>query len=670
MKDYLEGISVSEKPQFGEIGELIYLRTYSRWSEENNRREKWGETVKRTVNWSGSLVDNFPEQEAKELFDNWNNLRAFPSGRSLWTAGTEFSKNHGFGNFNCAFSEMLSPQDFYELVYLLMNGCGVGFRVTRDNIQKLSEKYPLVDHTIGLTVEPYNYVGTPKQLEHTIVKRDVSILKITVGDSREGWSEAVREYIAAVTGQYGDIRRIIIRVDFIRKFGEPLGQFGGYASGPQPMIDFFNDAHRVLFSDNRGWTSLKVHDLCCMTGRMVVSGGSRRSSLISLGDYDDPEFINAKTGNWHEKYPWRSQANNSVIFPEKPDSDTLKNIFELIAEYGEPGFINEQSAKQRRDDFRGVNPCVEVLLGTDNDGKGLGLCNLVTTNLMAFVKDGKIDYESLDRTTKLQARHNLRVTNVKLEIGNWNDVQKRDRLLGMSFTGFGDLIDALNLSSERQKQLLLRLNKVSRSEADNYAQEIGISKSRLVTTLKPEGSITNLPGVSSGIHNNFGPYYIRRVRISEADAVAQSLIQQGYSYEHDVFNHNTLVFSFPISTPAKKYAYEYSAIDMLERYKMAMTNYVEHNCSITVYFEEQEIDDIVNWLLKNWEHYVAVSFLKKSDDSYPQMPYERITKDQFNKMKAETKDYDRSVLDAIENKGMVATDDLENECSGNSCPIR
>ena len=575
-----------------------------------------------------------------------------------------FTLSNGVLTRNCSFLDIQSPNDLAELTYLLMSGSGVGFRVTNDNIAKLNENFPLVSFNPKLIVEDYNYVGTPSKVTETSIAQVGETFKLVVGDSREGWSQAVVSYIEALTGKYGTFKRIVVNVDYVRPLGSRLSTFGGHASGPEPLISFFKDSHRVLLSDLLGWTSVKALDICNMIGRTVVAGGSRRSAQIALGDADDQEYINAKIGDWEETAPWRSQSNNTVVFREQPTRQQLRDIFERIMEYGEPGFLNEVEAQRRRPNFRGINPCGEILLDSN------GLCNLTTINLMGFIRGTKqIDWNGLERAIQLQARHNLRVTNVELELHNWNQVQKRDRLIGMSFTGFGDMVDKLNMSPRNQRKLLKWLQETARDAANDYASHMGIPQPLLATTVKPEGTVTQLPGVSSGVHPNFGPQFIRRVRISEVDAVAQALQSAGFKHERDNFNHNTLVFDFPIQTPAKKFSYDYSAVDMLNRYKLVMDHYVEHNCSITVYLEESEIEPVIDWLMDNWNSYVAVSFLPKSTGKYEQMPYEAITKKQFEKLKKDTPEFSRDVLEYIEGNTMAATEDFEG-CDQGVCPIR
>ncbi|QAY18110.1 ribonucleoside-triphosphate reductase [Thermus phage TSP4] len=345
-------------PDFGPIGEIIYLRTYSRYLPELGRRENWDETVDRVARFSTSLAPSPPGEE-EALKQVLLNLKGFTAGRTLWIGGTPYSQEgNGQAQFNCAFMDVEEPKDFHDMVFLLMSGSGVGFRATRDNLEKLNRTLP-IQRVAEVVVKPYEFYGydhyfysdktvfsyTPYDYEFRIV----------VGDSREGWAEAVQLFLQAVTSY----KRVVIDVNRVRPMGERLKTFGGYASGPEPLIEFFQTVPEILKREPVGkWTSTKVLDIMNLIGRMVVAGGTRRSAQIALGDAEDLEFVNAKTGEWWAKYPWRTQSNNTVVFRQKPDRETLRAIMEKVLQYGEPGFLNEEAAKKRRPNFRGINPCL------------------------------------------------------------------------------------------------------------------------------------------------------------------------------------------------------------------------------------------------------------------------------------------------------------------------
>lgn len=654
------------QPNFGPIGEVVYSRTYSRPIQELSRREYWHETVERVVNFSASLAP-ISQEEAEDLYDRIWSMKMFPAGRTLWAGGTGMSSSQ----FNCSFLVLKEAQDFYDLTYMLMSGAGVGFRV--DSVDDLNKNIP-INSSAKLTNILYDYVGAAGVLENTFVELDEKNGKtatIVIGDSREGWADAIKIYLGLLGNS--QIKEILVNYNYVRPLGTPLKRFGGYASGPEPLIDFFTLTHKFLVENDKGWTSLKALDVANLIGRTVVSGGSRRSAQIGLSVSSDHAFAEAKTGTWYESAPWRSQSNNTIIFKQRPSKEELKQRFDAIAQYGEPGFLNEEAALKRRKDFKGLNPCAEILLA-DN-----GVCNLASVNLMAHVKNGNIDWDDLEKTIVAATRHSVRITLLELELPHWNEQQKRDRLLGVSIMGFGDYLDTITLDqsnpqNSNQNDLSSFLNKmrnVARQEANKYAFELRIPAPLLVTTVKPDGTCAQLPGVSSGVHPNFGPYYIRRVRISSVDAVAKALNMLGVYNEPDKNNFETLVFEFPVKTPATRYAYEYSAVEMLERYKTVLKDYAEHNVSQTIYFDQSEITEIVDWIYDNWDDYVAVSFLVKSDATYPQMPYERISEQTYEEMMAKMPKPEafRAMLDAVEYNQMSATDDLEG-CDTGACPVR
>lgn len=658
---------------FGPIGEVIYLRTYSRYLPELHRRETWEETVDRVVRFSSSLAPVAPE-EAEAFRRMLLELKGFPAGRTLWIGGTPYAQEgNGQAQFNCAFMDVEEPKDFHDMVFLLMSGSGVGFRATRDNLEKLNASLP-IRRIAEVIIQPYSFYGYDHyfysdKTTFSYVPYDYEF-HIVVGDSREGWAEAVQLYLQAVT-RY---RRVVIDVNRVRPMGERLKTFGGYASGPEPLIEFFRTVPDILRREPEGlWSSTKVLDVMNLIGRMVVAGGTRRSAQIALGDADDQEFVDAKAGDWWAKYPWRTQSNNTVIFHQKPSREQLLDIMHRVLQYGEPGFLNAEAASKRRPNFRGINPCAEILL--DNHG----FCNLVTVVLPNHVKDGQLDLQDLERTLRLLTRHALRITLVRFpdQLKEWAEVQYRDRLLGVSFTGYGDLVDALNLSEEDQVRLLSWMRQVVHEEAEAYARELGINPPLLSTTVKPEGTLSLLPGVSSGVHPAYAPYYIRRVRISKMDAVAQALRNLGLEPKPEVgFSSleeaHTWVFEFPVSSPAKRAAHEYTAIEQLERYKLVNQNYVDHNTSITVYVHPSEVEQVVDWLLDNWDHYVAVSFLPKDDTVYPLMPFEQIGQETYEEMRKNMPDLKhlKRQLDFIEQMGAAMTDDLDASCATGVCPVR
>ena len=279
---------------------------------------------------------------------------------------------------------------------------------------------------------------------------------------------------------------------------------------------------------------------------------------------------------------------------------------------------------QRRPNFNGVNPCAEILLDSN------GLCNLTTINTAAFAKDGKLDKEGLLEAQRLSARAGYRMTFTELELPDWNKVHQRDKLIGCSLTGWQDMVNACNLTREDQAALLKELREAARNAAFEYADELGRERPILVTTVKPEGSQSLLPTVSSGVHYSHAPYYIRRIRISASDPLVKVCEELGYPVFPEVGQDPetcvTKVVEFPVKAPEGKVKPQVSALEQLENYKMFMENYVDHNCSITVHVRDHEWDDVEQWVWDNWDETVALSFLPYNDSFYEMLPFEAISR--------------------------------------------
>lgn len=662
-----------------QLGSFVYTRTYSRFLPRLGRREFWWETVRRAVEYNCSLAPT-PREEAEKLYDNIYHMRQFLSGRTLWVGNTPVADEYPMANYNCAFEVIDDYHAYHDLFYLLMVGSGVGVRVLKEDAEKL----PKIRTNVKILHKAYDARQAEDRLEFTDVNFTNDSATLSVGDSKEGWAQALEHYFNILTNsEYAKVKEIVVVYDSIRPRGERLKNFGGTASGYESMMTMLDKIHKVIRAagarDNAVRTQLQpidLLDIANIIGENVVSGGVRRTSEIGLIDANDKTCIEAKShlyrqvnGRWEidKSIAHRQMSNNSIYYREKPSREMLHWHLQQMRYSGEPGWINEEAGRKRRPNFNGCNPCGEILLDSH------GLCNLTTLNVMAFVHDGKLDEKELLEAQRLSARAGYRMTCRELEIHRWNQVQQRDRLLGCSLTGWQDMVNATGLDREGQIELLKKLRQTAHDAADKIAGRLGGKKPLLVTTVKPEGTLSLLPTVSSGVHYSHAPYYIRRIRISATDPLCRVCEDLGYpvfpEVGQDPENPVTKVVEFPVKAPAGVVKADVSAIQQLENYKMFMQYYVDHNCSITVHVREDEWDAVEDWVWENWDDVVALSFLSYDDNFYELLPYEEITKEEYEKRKAAMRPFNPSLLSKYE-FDETELDIGDSECVNGVCPVR
>jgi len=524
------------------LGLFTFYRTYSRFLPELKRRETWKETVARAVEYNVGLQAKHQEQvklpartdwlrqEAEELFDSVFNLRQFLSGRTLFIGGTYVSEHYPMANFNCSFTNISKWSDMRELFYLLMLGSGVGFKITKEIVDQL----PPIRVNANLILSPYQPVPEDYRLENTDTRfLENGFAKIYVGDSKEGWCDALNWYFRLLSEkEYEHIHTIKVSFNSVRPKGERLKTFGGTASGPEPLSEMFQGIDDVLknkidpslapiVADEKGYGRIRpIHamDMANFIGANVVVGGVRRTAEIVLFDAHDYECLFAKyniNGFWTDEHlaqhkniiakmnelgvpvpAWmndikigvpardinhRRMSNNSIIFSQRPDKEFLDLVFQLIQLDAEPGFINLEEMGRRRENAQGINPCAEILLDSKQQ------CNLTTINMVAFLQeDGKLDMDGLLKAQRLSTRAGIRMTLVDLELPEWDRIHKRDRLAGCSLTGTQDAL--AKYTEEERAEILTRMNHTANEEAVFYAHKLRIPTPLLVTTVKPEGA--------------------------------------------------------------------------------------------------------------------------------------------------------------------------------------
>lgn len=666
------------KAPFTPLGEFVYYRTYSRWIPELKRREYWWETVQRAVEYNCSLVSNTTKEEAENLYDNIFNLRQFLSGRTLFTGGTKASLKYPLSNFNCALRIINDYKAFGEVFYVLMLGTGCGIRVLPEDVEQLA---PL-RRNVEIINKEYSPIRKKSRQENTSLICKNNTATIIIGDSKEGWQSALDKYFELLSSNcYNNINTIILNYDNVRRKGERLLTFGGRASGHESVLSMFTKIDKLIKNisndDIVTLKSIDCLDICNIVGENVVSGGVRRTSEVGVFDVGDTNILNAKkdlykniNGEWVEntEISHRKMSNNSIFYTSKPTREQLHSHLQTLRYNGEPGFINAEAGLKRRSNFKGLNPCCEILL--DNQQT----CNLTTINVMAFVIDGKLDKEGLMKTQRLSVRAGYRMTCTELELFDWNAKQKRDRLLGCSLTGWQDMVNELNMTRENQTKLLSELREAAHEEMKAIAKEVNGKESLLVTTVKPEGTLSLLPTVSSGVHYSHSPYYIRRVRITAVDPLVKVCEELGYVIKPENGEEwdtcKTKVIEFPVKAPEGRTKYDVSAIEQLENYKMFMKHYVDHNVSITIHVRDNEWDDVEEWIWNNWDDVVAISFLPLTNASYALMPFEAITKEEYEERILKMKPFNPELIQKYEKEEAKGDLEIDPECGTGACGVR
>jgi len=590
---------------------FIALSRYARWLEDENRRETWGETVDRYFKFMiiqlrekhGYVPD---DKLLAELRDAVFNRNVMPSMRSVMTAGPALARENVAG-YNCSFVPVDNARSFDEAMYILMCGTGVGFSVE------------------------YKYINKLPSLPETLEKSSTTVI---VGDSKEGWAKAYRELLSLLWA--GQIPQIDISK--VRPSGARLKTMGGRSSGPQPLVNLFDFTIQVFKGAlGRQLKPIECHDIMCKIGEVVVVGGVRRSAMISLSNINDIEMAAAKSGNWWESNSQRALANNSVAYSRKPD------MAQFIAEWkslydsksGERGIYNvaaaqAQAAKYGRrsaDIHYGTNPCSEIIL------RPYQFCNL--SEVVLREKDTVEDVANKVRLASILGTWQSTLTDFKYIRKIWKDNTEEERLLGVSLTGqFGHKFfsgqEGLSKLAEVLDQLREHAVKVNIEEAE----KIGIPASAAVTCVKPSGTVSQLVGVSSGMHPWHSDYYIRTVRGDKKDPITEFLKDSGIPSEDDVMKPNdTTVFSFPVKAPKHAITRDkLTAIQQLEVWLTYQRHWCEHKPSITVSVKEDEWMEVGAWVYKHFDEVSGISFLPYSEHTYVQAPYQEVTEEQYKEM--------------------------------------
>jgi ribonucleoside-diphosphate reductase alpha chain/ribonucleoside-triphosphate reductase len=548
-------------------------------------------------------------------------------------------------------------------------------------------KLPKINSKIEIIHKSYDAVPVKQRKEYTELKLiNNNAIELEIGDSKFGWSSAIDMFFDILSSkQYVGVEYIFINYNNVRPEGERLKTFGGYASGHNNIKQMFIKIDR-LFKEKRKtnqqqWQTIKpidCLDIATIIAENVVSGGVRRSAEIILCDHDEEEVLNAKAnlyyqddnGNWIENKQIlnRSLSNNTVIYKKKPTREELHQHFNKLKISGEPAFANFEEMQRRRPDVQGGNPCFEILL------RDRGVCNLTEVNLLGFVNpDGTYDRQGLLKAQRYSAHIGYRMASIELELHEWNLVNEEDRLTGCSITGVMDFRNATNISDEEFVELLKELRQTARESAFELADYLQMNRPKLVTTVKPSGTISQLPTVSSGVHFSHAPYYIRRVRVNAKDPLAQALAEAGFPWNPEVGQtveeHKTKVFEFPVKSPEGRTKYDVSAIEQLELYRLIMKNYVDHNASNTIHVRPKEWAEVEQWVFDNWDDIVGVTFLSLDESFYQLLPYEAVDKETYQKLYEKQPKFNPSILNQYETFE-EEFDILDADCDSGHCPVR
>ena len=612
------------------LSDITVHMKYAKYDPALKRRETWRELVTRNMNMH---IKKYPElkDEIKEAYCYVFLKKVLPSMRSLQFAGKpiEISPNR---LYNCSYLPVEDVEAFNEIMFLLLSGCGVGYSVQQHHIKRLPN-----------VIKPFN-------------KRS---RRFVIGDSIEGWSDAVKVLIKSYLGEKKSSRIIFDYTD-IRPKGARLVTSGGKAPGPQPLKECLTKIEGVLESKEDGdkLTSLEVHDIVCYIADAVLAGGIRRAALISLFSAADDEMISCKSGSWWETNPQRGRANNSaVLMRHKITKEFFMDLWKRVelSGAGEPGiyFNNDKDW--------GTNPCCEIAL------RPYQFCNLCEVNVSDVEDQHDLNarVEAAAFIGTLQAGytdfHYLR------EI--WKDTTEKDALIGVSMTGIGS-----------GSVLKLNMNEAAaivKKENIRVAKLIGINRSARCTTVKPAGTTSLVLGTSSGIHAWHNDYYVRRMRVGKNEAIYTYLSKSHPKLIEDEYfrPHDTAVISVPQKAPAGSILRTESPFDTLERVKRISQEWIKpghrsgsntHNVSATVSLKQDEWDKAGEWMWENKEYYNGLSVLPYDGGTYTQAPFEDITEKKYNEMS--------KVLSNVDLTKVIETDDntdLSGElaCAGGSCEV-
>ena len=609
------------------LSDIVVYNKYAKYNSNKQRRETWKELVTRNKKMHQAKFPQLKE-EIEEVYKMVYDKKILPSMRSLQFAGKPIEINNS-RIFNCSFLPIDDFRSFSEIMFLLLSGCGVGFSVQQHHIENLPE-----------------------------IHKATKEKRFLIGDSIEGWADAVRAIMKAYMGK----SKTMPIFDFrdIRQKGAELVTVGGKAPGPEPLKECLFQIQKVLDRKKEGDSllSIEAHDIICHIADAVLSGGIRRAALISLFDLDDEDMLTCKFGAWWEKNPQRGRSNNSaVVIRSKVKKKDFFNLWDKIvaSNSGEPGVYFSD------DKDWGTNPCCEIAL------RPYQFCNLCEVNASNI--ESQEDLNERVKAASFIGTLQASYTDFHYLRSIWRKNTDKDALVGVGMTGIGSGI-ILDYNLEEAAKIAMDSNKET-------AKAIGINKAARVTTVKPSGTSSLVLGTSSGIHAWHNDFYIRRMRIGKNEALYTYLLENHPELVEDDFFKPEIqaIISVPQRAPEGAILRTESSIDLLERTKKFNMEWVKaghrkgsntNNVSATISVKEGDWGEVGKWMWKNKHTFNGLAVLPYSGGSYKQAPFEDITEEQYNEMV--------SHLHAINLRYVHEDTDNTSQkeslaCSGDSCEV-
>lgn len=649
--------------------QLITRRTYSRPKDESGKVfETFEETVNRVIGhqqwlWTRAAgpLGNTQMNELLELRQLMLDRKVLMSGRTLWLGGTDIAKRREASQFNCSFTTVETIHDLVDVLWLLMQGCGVGFRPIIGQLTGFQKPIKEVE-----IIRSTRKAKGGRQTNTETFDLDTKTWTITVGDSAEAWAKSIGKLAA----HKFPADKLVVSLAEIRPAGERLKGYGWISSGDaaiatayKAIIDILNKRSGSLL------TRVDILDVVNWLGTILSSRRSAEIALFEVGEDEWQEFAVAKR-NWWEGNIQRAQSNNSLLFTKKPERHELEHIFNLMVESGgsEPGFINAVTATKRAPWFKGVNPCAEILLGNKS------FCNLTEVDVAKF----KGDSNGLRRAIHLAARANYRQTCVNLRDGilqeAWHLNNEFLRLCGVGLTG---IVRRPDLSSYDYAEL----QRTATAGAYGMADELGLPRPKNVTTVKPSGTLSKVMDTTEGVHKPLGKYIFNNVNFGKYDPLVPLCRAAGYKVIENPSDPEAVLITFPVQWNDVPFDHVErdgkllevnleSAVAQLDRYKLLMQNWCQQNVSATISYSVDEVPAIITWLLENWDNYVGVSFLFRADPTktakdlgYLYLPQCVVTKEEYDSYTATLQPIDLDKTNNIDAE-------LDDDCTSGSCPIR